>query len=619
MHLDGRPVDSSRCQAMLAHLRPRGPDAEGVLEVGNCTLVHARLSIIDLVGGEQPMQLGDTDAGPPISVVFNGMIYNHRELRLQLEACGYQFKTDHSDTEVLLHGYHHWGRELPAHLEGQFAFAIWHHQKGELFLCRDRLGKKPLYVRQSHNEVAFASLVGALETDSIRQPALRAFLRYGYTFESTMIAGIEQIPAAHWMVVDRQGQIKVERYWQAPPRNVAAVVGLQEMRRLITEAVRLRLEADVPLGCFLSGGIDSSIVAAVAQRVLLESGNGPLQTFSVSLDDSDYDEGPCARRVAVSLGCHHRQVDISPLDASGKGKTFFEDLAHLVRHMGEPLADSSLLPTYWISRAAREHVKVALTGDGGDELFGGYNRYRAMRLLGYCREWLRYLPAVPADSRQPFSLRTRLNRLMRASRFQGAFQQYQCMVEIFSERQMEEMGVVGRDPCMDGVKDWSDSSDLSGAAMRWDLHNYLPHDLLRKVDRASMAVALEARCPLLDQTLVETVCQWPSDVLMPGGHLKRLLRQFAADILPADIAPEIALRPKQGFAVPIGRWFRKELKDPLADRLLSGHLEELGIKESAVEQLMREHVEEKLDHSHRLFALLSLAVWRMQIRKRIQS
>ena len=157
------------------------------------------------------------------------------------------------------------------------------------------------------------------------------------------------------------------------------------------------------------------------------------------------------------------------------------------------------------------------------------------------------------------------------------------MVEIFSERQMEEMGVVGRDPCMDGVKDWSDSSDLSGAAMRWDLHNYLPHDLLRKVDRASMSVALEARCPLLDQTLVETVCQWPSDVLLPGGHVKRLFRQCAAVILPADIAPEIALRPKQGFAVPIGRWFRKELKDPLADRLLSGHLEELGIKEAAVE------------------------------------
>ena len=616
VRFDDKPIDRSRAEAMLGHMRHRGPDGEGVCEYDRCTLAHARLAIIDALGGEQPMHVPRNPPNPqaphhdhagPLHLVFNGEVYNHRSLRTKLEKRGYTFQSDHSDTEALLLGYRAFGKQLPKHLRGMFAFALWDEDARALYLARDRTGKKPLYLYRRQDELGFASLpatlahamTGRIEPDP---GALLTFLRFGYPFGRSMIKGIDEVQPGCWMTVDSHGRVNTERYWQLPPisKSSTPIGAVDSVEEALSEAVGIRLEADVPLGCFLSGGIDSSVIAALAQKHLKEQSQQALKTYSVSMDDADFDESPHARAIARHIGSDHTELKVDPSD-------LFGDLWRLMEVAGEPTADSGILPAYWISRAAREHIKVALTGDGGDELFGGYDRYRAMALLSRHRGLLRMIPRTLINSTNFRSPLARLRRLLDAAAVgPNPPRQYAGMVHLFTDSQIATLAPgLSRMLADEAINDWPDEPDVAHAAMRWDLGHYLPHELLRKADRSSMAVALELRCPMLDTQVVDLAGHLPTSVLMPGGRPKGLLRRLAARHVPRQIVD----LPKRGFGVPIGRWFREQHADALADHLTSADLEDLGLTRSVITQHLDQHRRGRADHTHRLFALLQLALW----------
>jgi asparagine synthase (glutamine-hydrolysing) len=622
----------ARLRAMLGHMRHRGPDGEGITHHGRCDLVHVRLAIIDVLSGQQPMHVPQAGAHGALHLIFNGEIYNHRRLRQQLERLGHRFTSDHSDTEVLLFGYRQWGDQLPKHLHGMYAFAIWDETERRLVLVRDRAGKKPLYLCRrpgGRHEVMFASLIGTLVAGmpagvepKINGSALLNYLRLGYAFLPSMVQGIEEVPPAHMVTIDAHGRIDAQRYWQPPPVSKAstAMGAVSAVREVLTESVNRRLEADVPLGCFLSGGVDSSLIAALAQKKLRATGGEALRTFSVAMPELDYDESPYAQQVAHHIGAHHTRLTAEP------SRDVLGDLERLIAVSGEPMADSSILPTYWLSQATREHVKVALSGDGGDELWGGYDRYRAMRILSHWDWLLRVTPLGPLGDARPRSFKTRLRRLVESSRFATPNLQYLSMIHLFTDEQIAGLGFTfehddwgaampgqaGRHlPGNAGVPNWPLDADPVQAAMRWDLLHYLPFVLLRKIDRAAMAVALEVRCPMLDTAVCDLAGHLPTHVLMPMGRSKGLLRRFAADFLPTAIIR----RPKRGFALPLGSWFRGHLQAPLRDRLLDGALETLGIPPAVLTRLCDEHSAEQVDHTHRLFALLGLSMWLRWLRQ----
>lgn len=608
LRFDQRPVGEGRLRAMIAQVQHRGPDGQGLSIHGPCGLIHTRLSILDMLGGHQPMEVAQRDSFGPLTLVFNGEIYNHRQLRQQLVGLGHPFSSDHCDTEVLLHGYRQWGKELPKRLHGMFAFAIWDSQENELLLVRDRAGKKPLWIQKNDQELVFGSMgatVVAGRSDgqfpTVNPQAMHTFLRVGYTFEDSLIQGLTALPAAHWISVKADGRMDQQRYWRPPPISQASTsMGAQSAAtEVITEAVHKRLDSDVPLGCFLSGGIDSSIVAAIAQKQLMASGKGPLQTFCARMPVAAYDESDVAKLVSDHIGSNHRELVVDP----NPGQDVVADLTRLMAVGGEPMADSSLLATFWISRAAREHVQVALSGDGGDELFGGYDRYRAMRMLSTKRWLLRHVPTGMLATPKARTHRTRLRRLAEAAQHESAAAQYQQMVHLFTLNQIRDLGL--GDAGSADIPGWPDEPDPVEAAMRWDLLHYLPYDLLRKVDRASMAVALEVRCPLLDTQVCDLAGHLPYSVLMPGGRPKGLLRQIAGTLVPTSITK----RPKRGFAVPIGQWFKTSLRDVLSDHLNDGGLDELGLSRPEVKRYFEEHISEQADHTHRLFALLGLSLW----------
>ncbi len=601
---------------------------------GRCALLHTRLSVIDLLGGDQPMhirpprtfqeeQVSDPrrpkpryESDGPLHLIFNGEVYNHRRLRSLLTRCGHRFSTDHSDTEVLLLGYRQWGTQLPKHLHGMFAFAIWDEGRRQLFVCRDRVGKKPLFLLQRESELMFASLVGTLAAGlphgtrpGLNDDALLHYLQLGYTLDRPLFDGVWELPPAHWMTVEADGSRHVEQYWRPPPisKSSTSLGAADALREVLGEAVNSRLEADVPLGCFLSGGIDSSLVAAIAQRRISQRGGNPLRTFNVAMPEASYDETPHAMAVAEHLGTRHEVLHTRVGDA-------MDDLRQLMDITGDPNADSSLLPTHWLCKAAKQHVTVALSGDGGDELFGGYDRYRAMRWLYRHGSVLRMLPAGMADPTRPRSWKTRLGRLAAAAKAgPDPAASYLSMIGLFNARQIaglmpERFGDLADRPAV--APGWPETAPDRQPhpvhdAMRWDLQHYLPHELLRKLDRASMAVALEVRCPLLDTSVCDLAGHLPPHVLMPGSRPKGLLRQVAAELLPDPIVR----RPKRGFAVPIGQWFRTTLREPMQQLLLDGPLPDLGVDRPYVEQLVRHHLDRKADHTHRLFGLMQLALW----------
>ena len=610
----------ARLSAAIAH---RGPDGEGTWfnHEGEITpdrpqvaFAHRRLAIID----PDPRANQPFTDGEGHWIVFNGEIYNFRELRKELASIkpDYAWRTD-CDTEVLLAAYAAWGVSCFARLTGMFAVAIWDESEKTLFLARDRMGQKPLYVAEGDGRVAFASELGALRaipwvTHDISPEQLDHYLRWGYTgIESTIYAGVEQLRPGwcHVRTADPQewealGYTYAVHPGPPPLRDAAAVA---QTRAKVLAAVAGQLVSDVPLGCFLSGGVDSSVVTAA--MVHAAGGDGSrVETFSIGFDDPRYDETEHAAAVAAHLGVRHHCFTVKPDAAT--------DLPKLAAVFGEPFADSSALPTHYLSRETRKRVKVALSGDGGDELFGGYDRYRAIRHW----KWMRWTPragrslvarwarsALPGG--HPKSRRNRAGRLLSAID-QTPGEQYATFIALFPTPLLAEL--LGREPARDGVSGGFNAmmsrvthGDPVQAARQVDLVQYLPGDLLTKVDRASMLHALEVRSPFMDHELVDFARQLTTAQLLDGGP-KRMLREAFADDLPAWVFK----RKKMGFAVPIGDWFRGELRPMLRDHLFATNSFARGhFNMKVVERLVDEHDTKRVDHSQRLYALLMLELW----------
>ncbi len=620
-----RAPGDAELAAMVARLEHRGPDDSGTRRDDHSALGFRRLAIVDLPGGHQP--LGNEDG--TVWTVFNGEIYNFPALRRRLEARGHRLRSS-GDTEVLVHLYEDEGTGMFALLRGMFALAIWDEPRRRLVLGRDRLGQKPLLYRHDPGRIAFASELKALlalpesEVPRAVDPlALDQYLTFGYVpHPRTILRGVHKLPPAHFAVW-HEGRLELGRYWDPdwdvevdrPPGEDA-----EQLRAALDEAVREQMVADVPLGAFLSGGVDSTIIVGLMQRASAR----PVKTFSIGFGDPAFDESRFAALAARALGTDHHAFTVEP--------RAWETLPALAAQFDEPFADSSALPTWHVARETRKHVTVALTGDAGDELFAGYDRYRAVALAA----WLDRLPDAPRAFLGgplarvlPASVRAK-TRLRQARRMlegigQAPEARYLRWVQMFDEPTraglysddfLDHLARAGRA----GPEEGDPASVLARAfaaapgrdpvtrATIVDLLTYLPGDLLVKVDLASMGNSLECRSPFLDHRVVELALAMPArrKLRLRGGRSKVVLKEAFADILP----PEIRNRPKMGFGVPLDRWFRGELKDELRAVLLDPRT--LGrnlFRPGAVEAMVDEHVRSRQDHAYRLWALLMLELW----------
>jgi asparagine synthase (glutamine-hydrolysing) len=622
-------VDDATLARMSGRIAHRGPDGEGIVRqhpVGSAsahrphvTLIHRRLAILD--PDPRANQPFSNDAGQ--TIVFNGEIYNFRDLHRELSRLrpDYAWRTT-CDTEVLLLAYSVWKEACLERLEGMFAFAIYDAGDRSLFLARDRMGQKPMfYAHRSGEAFAFASEIPALLElawvgREIDEQGLADYLSWGYVSgQGTIYRAVHKLEPGCWMRVGENGIEPTRWFWaNNPPRERvgAEQENIARARELILGAVRRQLVSDVPLGCFLSGGMDSSIIAA-AMRAAVPAGQ-PVLTFSIGFEDRRYDETQYAAEVARHLGTNHHQFIVRP-DAA-------EDLPKLAAVFGEPFGDSSALPTHYLARETRGHVKVALSGDGGDELFGGYERYRAMQ-LGERVGWMGSMPVglgklIPGS--HPKARRVRLRRFLKslgeapARRYAGYVGLFgaQVVMQLLGERaegfiEASQQKLVEKfdlylGPSM-GNNQWA--RDVVQAALATDRDTYLPEDLLAKVDRCSMLHALEVRSPFMDHELVHFAAALPSVQLLPGGGKRLLRRAFGG-----DLPNTVFTRKKMGFAVPIGEWFQGSLRGMLSESLFardsfaSGHLDL-----EVVRRLLDEHIRGKEHHSQRLYALLMLELW----------
>jgi asparagine synthase (glutamine-hydrolysing) len=614
-------------RAMMSRLVHRGPDDSGEYFDHHSALGFRRLSIIDLSGGHQPLANEDGS----IWTVFNGEIYNFPALRRRLEAKGHHLRST-GDTEVLVHLYEDEGTRMFSLLRGMFALAIWDVRHRTLIMARDRMGQKPLVYRHDEKRLLFSSeLKGLLTLPERLVPrrldpiALDHYLTYGYVPQPrTILNGIFKLPPAHFALW-HEGSFSVEPYWQPDwnrVRSGSIENDIEELRATLDDAVREQMISDVPLGAFLSGGVDSTIIAGLMQK----TSNRQVKTFAIGFREADHDETPFAELAACHLGTEHHSFIVEP--------KAWETLQELSKQFDEPFADSSALPTWYIARETRRHVTVALTGDAGDELFGGYDRYRALGLT----ELFQRLPVgprrllggtmvrvIPRSGRSKSRLR-KLQRLFEhindpvADRYLGwmtTFDEY-ARIELYSEGHLDSLASAGAD-----LRDPSEADPVAitmsafalafrrdpiTRAMVSDLVTYLPGDLLAKVDQASMAHSLECRGPFLDHRVVELAAAMPTShkIRFRQGRSKVVLKRAFSELLP----PAIKTRPKMGFGVPISRWFRNELKTELKEVLLDPVCLNRGLfRPAAIERLVDEHVREEREHSFRLWALLMLELW----------
>ena len=610
-------VSRETLQTMSARIAHRGPDGDGLYlspdapitadrpQVG---LAFRRLAILDL----------NPRANQPFTdnegrwLVFNGEIYNFRELRAELSNLKpeYQWRTT-GDGEVLLIAYDVWGKKCVEHLNGMFAFAVWDERKKSLFLARDPMGQKPLYIAISEcapplGAIAFASELHALRavpwvSSQICEKALAEYLRWGCIGnEATIYLGVEKLAAGKWRSFDK-GEQGGDYYFGPNEASERAGDPVSQTRELVTQAVARQLVSDVPVGCFLSGGIDSSVIAAAASR------QQPLVTYSIGFDDPRYDETEHAAKVAAHLGLRHQRFVVRP-DA-------IADLPKLAEVYGEPFGDSSALPTHYLSRETRQYVKVALSGDGGDELFGGYDRYRAMRLDRQIQRLPQPVRAAlvthasaPLSGRHPKSAAAKLGRFLRTID-QSPAKRYSSYLRIFDDAAIADLmrgpAQFWPDDVETNFEALSRDRDPVQAALATDRITYLPHDLLTKLDRASMLHGLEVRSPFMDHELVRFAAGLTTDQLLKGGP-KRMLREAFAQDIPAWVFK----RKKMGFAVPIGEWFRGQLRQMLHDHLFAADsFAGSHFDPGVVRRLVDEHEQQRVDHSQRLYALLMLELW----------
>jgi asparagine synthase (glutamine-hydrolysing) len=604
-----RPIARDVLQAMTDAVAHRGPDASGYHLAPGIGLGHRRLSIIDLSTGDQPLANEDGT----VWTVFNGEIYNFADVRAELAALGHRFRTS-SDTEIIVHGYEQWGERCVERFRGMFAFAVWDATARRLMLARDRVGVKPLYYAELPGRgVVFGSeLKSLLEDPDVprewRPEAIDAFLTLLYIpAPGTIYKGIHKLEPGHVLIAEK-GALRTSRYWdltftgEGDARNEAEY--LEELDALLRESVALRQIADVPLGAFLSGGIDSSAVAAY----MVETSPRPPVTISVGFDHAAYDELSHARRVAEHVGCEFHPRTVTPDIASL--------LAALAWHFDEPFADSSAVPTYYVSKAARELVTVALSGDGGDELWAGYARHRVEHWEQRARTALgaaaplagRLARALPLSLKGARSLR----HLAAAPADAYAAKHAYGMFEPEAKTRLYSGDFAANVRHADPFAAFRDayarcgSSDPLDRGLYVDVHTYMIDDILTKVDRMSMAVSLEAREPLLDHRLLEFAARVPASLKLKHGRGKHLLRRA----LERKVPREILERGKQGFEAPIGEWLRGPLA-PMADALLGdGRLRGRGIfDDREVTRLWSEHRAGRADHRHRLWQLLMLELW----------
>ena len=620
---NGTPLSLEVLQNMTAVLQHRGPDAVGFHHSdsgsvgrrespGGVALGHRRLSVIDLDEGAQPM----TNEDSSVWVVFNGEIYNYEELRRQLIARGHRFKS-RSDTEVIVHLYEEQGIDCVRHLRGMFALALWDDNSHQLFLVRDRMGQKPLVYAEQSGRILFASEIkGLLQVPDIAREldavSLDQYLLYQYVpHPRTIFRGISKIPPAHYGIY-KDGKFQLQCYWKPSfeKQSLEPVEVHQErLRELITDAVRVRMRSDVPLGAFLSGGIDSTIIVGIMQQL----SNRPIKTFSIGFPVAQFNETQYARDAANHLGTDHREYIVTP--------NVMEILPKLVWHYDEPFADSSAIPTYYLSQKTRQEVTVALTGDAGDELFAGYRRYRAV-------SWGQAFDQLPngiknvltAKIWQQFPVSLKQKSLPRkAIKFLSAMrldpvQRYLMWIGIFNDQLRNELytdafadlhrestsGFFGQ------AYGRAESRDVVTRTSIADLLTYLPCDLLTKVDIASMAHGLECRSPLLDHHVVEAAISIPLRFKIKGWRAKKVFSDTFSDLIPSSIRR----RSKMGFGVPLDHWFRNELRTLLQEVLLDPMSLNRGyFRKEKVQSMVREHLDRSWDHSARLWSLLIFELW----------
>lgn len=611
-----RPPDEPLLARMCRQIEHRGPNSRGAFADGTAALGIQRLAIIDVEGGDQPIFNEDKS----VAVVMNGEIYNHESLRRDLEKAGHRFRT-RADTEVLVHLYEQHGDRLVDHLRGMFAFALWDTRRQRLLCARDRVGKKPLYWTRQGHRFAFASEVQSLLQDpdlqrAVEPHAIDAYLTFQYVpHPMTAFRGINKLPPASTLVVDSAGE-KTERYWSLDyaQKVDGSPAELEErLLELVREATRIRLMSEVPLGAFLSGGIDSSAVVAAMAEATTE----PLQTFSIGFEDPDFDELKYARLVADRFGTDHHEFQVEP--------HALEIMPRLARHYGDPFGDPSAIPSFYLAELTGRHVTVALNGDGGDESFAGYGRYERSQMIGRL-DWLPRPLQRAAPSLTPIlgkgghegSFRDRGRRLAHAIAM-SPWERYCRTLTSFDRHRRSALMTRGfeaevRDrPAEDLLGQlWGSSraQDPVDRMLDVDINSYLPGDLLPKIDIATMAHSLEARSPFLDHEVMEFAASLPGPAKLNGSNGKAILKAAFRGILPDEVLD----RPKMGFGVPLAAWFRNELWDLPAERLLDPAASDRGYFEpKAVERLIGEHQDGHADHSLRLWTLLQLETWHTEV------
>jgi asparagine synthase (glutamine-hydrolysing) len=603
LNLQGRPVSLDEIECMCSAIIHRGPDDGGFYIGPNIGFGMRRLSIIDLKTGQQPVHNEDQT----VWVVFNGEIYNFRQLRKDLERQGHCFYTD-SDTEVLVHLYEEYGKKCVDRLRGMFAFALWDDRRKILLLARDRMGKKPLYYARCRGRFLFGSeLKSLLQLPDVPRALNWRSVNYLFTFLTTpptesIVEGISKLPPGHILTVSAQGEVQTERYWTCdftPDYSHNEYYFVEKLRELLEESVRLRMVSDVPVGAFLSGGIDSSAIVAMMSRL----SPGRVKTFSIGFAEEEYNELPFARLAADTFHTEHHDLIIEPDIVP-----VIEDLAW---YLDEPLGDSSVIPTYMVSKLASEHVTVLLSGDGGDEIFGGYDKY--------VKSEAEQSRSIPAPIR--FMLRLFANGMPEGA-FGRHFLQHASLKE--PERYLDGSTLFRADEkqklfqrevleLMSGYNPWQGGLELLGkrtgswlsAIQNLDLDCSLPLDILTKVDRMSMAHSIETRAPLLDHKLVEFAATIPPDLKLRGTETKVLFKRAMRGLVPDEIID----RPKRGFAIPLGRWFRGGLSTFVRDLLLSAKSRSRGIFDPKyIESLLAFHDKGRELDLH-IWTLISFELW----------
>ncbi|OGV32038.1 MAG: asparagine synthase (glutamine-hydrolyzing) [Lentisphaerae bacterium GWF2_45_14] len=615
--LNGKVSEKSSVPAMLNAMRHRGPDDEGIFNSGPVTIGQRRLSIVGIKNGHQPISNEDKSAW----TVCNGEIYNYPELKEDLESRGHIFGTS-TDSEVIVHLYEEYGTEMTSHLEGMFAFAIYDTKKSLILLARDRVGKKPLYYFRRGNIFAFASELRALACHEAmpRDLSLQALSDY-FSFQyvpqpGTIFEDVFKLQPAHQLElkINDNGGIRIKRYWTlsyATKSDAPYTTASKELKGLVTESIRARLMSDVPYGVFLSGGVDSTIIAGVMAEIC----ESPVKAFSIGFDDPLYDERKFAEAAVkhINAVCGANKIEhivkvVKPDD--------FESVKALALNFGEPYCDASMLPTFLLSRFTREHVKVALSGDGADELFAGYNRYLALK----CLQYIELIPQplrrtlfnaigkiLPQKTEERTALGT-IQRMLKAAASDSAERYFGLICRFDEDAKSSVYGKAFTGQKLTDSRKFLDALISSATAhcqtekiMEAEFHSYLPCDILPKVDIASMAASLEVRCPFLDRKIVEFAAALPFDFKQNRFTRKKILVDSFHELIP-----EIILnRPKKGFGTPLASWFRGPWREILKSHLLEGKAVELGyLKREGILTMLNSHVSMKADYSYQLWAML---------------